>query len=272
MIKSLSTIIAGFACALCLQTTLHAESTAQAGSHALNVLVTSTSKGQPRLGKEVLLRTATRKTSEGAEDGYDVAAFYWPSLHYDARWAEFFPGGGKDGEWESIRNCKPKWEGHWQPRVPAWGYLEPDERFGMGYLEAVKDVFVTQQSGTDVDPVAVKAYRDGRPAATLRMDAQDHGIVLRYGDGPDRCDTLGARDVWVYWSKDLNRWDAKNKAVVLDGQNCNWSKKCIGLPSVIRVGDRLAIFYDAPGGSSISHMKRHVGLAWLELPLREPSQ
>ena len=26
--------------------------------------------------------------------------------------------------------------------------------------------------------------------------------------------------VWVYWSKDLNKWDAKNKAVVLDGKNC----------------------------------------------------
>ena len=41
-------------------------------------------------------------------------------------------------------------------------------------------------------------YRDGRPAATLRMDAKDHGIVLRYGDGPDQCDILGARDVWVF--------------------------------------------------------------------------
>jgi predicted GH43/DUF377 family glycosyl hydrolase len=41
-------------------------------------------------------------------------------------------------------------------------------------------------------------YRDGRPEATLRMDAEDHGIVLRYGDGPDRCDMLGARDVWVF--------------------------------------------------------------------------
>ena len=55
-------------------------------------------------------------------DTYDVAAFYWPSLHYDERWATFFPDGSQ-GEWESIRNSKPKWEGHWQPRVPTWGYL-----------------------------------------------------------------------------------------------------------------------------------------------------
>ena len=41
-------------------------------------------------------------------------------------------------------------------------------------------------------------YRDGRPAAKLRLDAVDHGVVLRHGDGPGQCDIHGARDVWVY--------------------------------------------------------------------------
>ena len=41
-------------------------------------------------------------------------------------------------------------------------------------------------------------YRDGRWAAKLRLDAVDHGVVLRHGDGPGQCDILGARDVWVY--------------------------------------------------------------------------
>jgi len=76
--------------------------------------------------------------------------------------------------------------------------------------------------------------------------------------------------IWVYWSKDLDQWDPEDKAVVLDGQNCTWSKKCIGLPSVVKAGNRLAIFYDAPGGSSTSHMKRNIGLAWLDLPLSLP--
>ena len=78
--------------------------------------------------------------------------------------------------------------------------------------------------------------------------------------------------VWVYWSKDLKRWDEKDKAVVLDGRNCTWSKKCIGLPSVIVVSKRLAMFYDAPGGDSTSHMGRDLGLAWLELPLTPPNR
>ena len=76
--------------------------------------------------------------------------------------------------------------------------------------------------------------------------------------------------VWVYWSRDLNKWKSENKAIVLDGHNCNWSVKCIGLPSVVPMGNRLALIYDAPGESSTSHMKRNIGLAWLELPLLVP--
>jgi hypothetical protein len=41
---------------------------------------------------------------------------------------------------------------------------------------------------------------------------------------------------------------------------------------VVKVGKRLAVIYDAPGGDSKSHMKRDVGLAWLELPLSPPKQ
>jgi predicted GH43/DUF377 family glycosyl hydrolase len=78
--------------------------------------------------------------------------------------------------------------------------------------------------------------------------------------------------VWVYWTKDLNKWNAKHKAVVLDGKNCTWSKKCIGLPSVLPIDGKLAVLYDAPGGESTSHMKRDIGLAWLDLPLNPPEE
>jgi predicted GH43/DUF377 family glycosyl hydrolase len=76
--------------------------------------------------------------------------------------------------------------------------------------------------------------------------------------------------IWGYWSKDLTTWDPARKAVVLDGSNCRWSKTCIGLPSVLKVGNRLAVFYDAPGGSNTGHMNRDIGLAWLDLPLVPP--
>jgi hypothetical protein len=74
----------------------------------------------------------------------------------------------------------------------------------------------------------------------------------------------------MYWSKDINKWNTEQKAIVLDSLNCSWSKGAIGMPSVIQVGNRLALFYDASEGNSIGHMKRNIGLAWLELPIRLP--
>jgi predicted GH43/DUF377 family glycosyl hydrolase len=77
--------------------------------------------------------------------------------------------------------------------------------------------------------------------------------------------------IWVYWSKDLEKWEAKNKAVVLDRRNCGWSKSIIGLPSVIKSGHRLALFYDGSENPQDKwHMKRNIGLAWLDLPLVAP--
>ena len=91
----------------------------------------------------------------------------------------------------------------------------------------------------------------------------NHIGLDKHPDGHEYTDA-----VWVYWSKVPDRWNPKNKAVVLDGANCSWSSKCIGLPSVVQVGRRLAVFYDAPGGEKTSHMRRDVGLAWLDLPLK----
>lgn len=82
--------------------------------------------------------------------------------------------------------------------------------------------------------------------------------------------------IWVYWSQDPTRWSPARKAVVLDGRNAVWSKNVIGLPSVLPVGDRLAIYYDGlgdnpPDGDRFSHMGRDVGLAWLDLPIALPA-
>jgi hypothetical protein len=76
--------------------------------------------------------------------------------------------------------------------------------------------------------------------------------------------------IWVYWTKDLNKWNPQDKAVVLDRENCKWSHRCIGLPSVIKYRNRLAVLYDAPGDKSISHMRRSIGLAFMKLPLIPP--
>ena len=75
--------------------------------------------------------------------------------------------------------------------------------------------------------------------------------------------------IWVYWSLDLNHWNPEQRAVVLDQTNCRWSKRCIGMPSVVPVGRRLALFYDS-SATHTGNMGRDIGLAWLSLPLNAP--
>ena len=52
---------------------------------------------------------------------YDVAAYIWPAYTGDEpRTRMFWPEGM--GEWETVRDAKPKFEGHQWPRLPLWGF------------------------------------------------------------------------------------------------------------------------------------------------------
>ena len=53
-----------------------------------------------------------------------------------------------------------------------------------------------------IDTVQPLKYNDNRPTCKYRMEANDVGVVMHYGDGPDSCDVRGARDLWVYRAND----------------------------------------------------------------------
>lgn len=57
-----------------------------------------------------------------AHSEYDVAAYVWPAYQPDPRWAELGIFKAGIGEWQNVKEAVPKWPGHNQPRVPAWGY------------------------------------------------------------------------------------------------------------------------------------------------------
>jgi len=62
--------------------------------------------------------------SERQNAKYEVAAYVWPSCHHDERFGNFlWPEG--NGEWEIIKKGTPRFDGHYQPKIPLWGY-EPD--------------------------------------------------------------------------------------------------------------------------------------------------
>ena len=53
---------------------------------------------------------------------YDVAAYYWPAYHPDARFKDVGVFPDQKGEWEAVYKAKPKFDGHEVPKVPLWGY------------------------------------------------------------------------------------------------------------------------------------------------------
>lgn len=52
---------------------------------------------------------------------YRVCAYVWPSCHDDSLAHHWLWADG-EGEWEVIKKGDPRFEGHYQPRQPLWGY------------------------------------------------------------------------------------------------------------------------------------------------------
>ena len=51
-----------------------------------------------------------------------VAAYYFPNYHADARNAKLHGSGWM--EWELVKRATPRFPGHVQPKIPAWGYTD----------------------------------------------------------------------------------------------------------------------------------------------------
>jgi len=55
----------------------------------------------------------------------EVAAYYFPNYHLDARNSERHGNGWT--EWDLVRAATPRFPGHQQPKVPAWGYFDESD-------------------------------------------------------------------------------------------------------------------------------------------------
>lgn len=89
------------------------------------------------------------------EEDITVACYYFPNYHTgdprnDARM-------GKDWtEWELVKSATPRFEGHSQPKVPAWGYTdEKDPKVMAQKIDAAAD------NGVDVFIFDWYHYEDG---------------------------------------------------------------------------------------------------------------
>jgi hypothetical protein len=80
------------------------------------------------------------KTSvESGDNEYYVAAYIWPSCHHDERFGDMlWPEG--TGEWEVIKKGNKRFDGHYQPRQPLWGYeLDDDPQVMEKWIDTATD-------------------------------------------------------------------------------------------------------------------------------------
>lgn len=60
----------------------------------------------------------------------EVAAYYFPNYHVDARNVKWHGSGWT--EWDLVKRAEPRFAGHAQPRVPLWGYEDESDPAAMG--------------------------------------------------------------------------------------------------------------------------------------------
>lgn len=116
----------------------------------------------------------------------DVAAFYFPGWHVDAR-NEALEGQGFT-EWELVKRAQPLYPGHYQPRVPSWGYFdESDPRW------AEKQIAAAVDHGVDVFHVDWYWYGD----RTFLEGALEQGLLQAGNIDRIRFGIMWANHAWI---------------------------------------------------------------------------
>ncbi len=73
------------------------------------------------------------------DTGLHVAAYIWPSCHHDERFGDML-WPEKTGEWEVIKKGTSRYEGHYQPKIPLWGYeMDDDPKVMEKWIDAATD-------------------------------------------------------------------------------------------------------------------------------------
>jgi hypothetical protein len=107
----------------------------------------------------------TIQEEKKTKNDYYVAAYIWPSCHDDSLGRKMlWPEG--TGEWEVIRKGNPRFEGHYQPRQPLWGYeLDNDPKVVEKWIDVATDhgvnVFVYDWYWYEEGPFLESALNDG---------------------------------------------------------------------------------------------------------------
>ena len=115
-------------------------------------------------GCSSLVNKPSQQNKQSKSDYY-VAAYIWPSCHNDSLGREkLWPEG--IGEWEVIKKGNPRFDGHYQPRQPLWGYeLDNDPKVVEKWIDSATDhginVFVFDWYWYEEGPFLESTLNDG---------------------------------------------------------------------------------------------------------------
>lgn len=80
--------------------------------------------------------------SKNSHSPYEVAVYYFPQYHPDARNSVWHGEGWT--EWDILKAARPRYPGHHQPITPAWGYFnEADPEWSAREIDLAADHGIT---------------------------------------------------------------------------------------------------------------------------------
>ena len=107
----------------------------------------------------------SEQKNDEANDKITVACYYFPNYHFGDLRNEAEKGKGWS-EWELVKNARPRFEGHQQPKTPAWGYTDESDPQAMAQkIDAAAehgiDAFIFDWYYYDDGPFLNRALDDG---------------------------------------------------------------------------------------------------------------
>jgi hypothetical protein len=130
---------------------------------------------------------------------YDVAAYIWPSYHYEPRVEHFWPE--KDGEWYTVRRGIPRFPSHDMPRIPLLGYqneADPDvirDQVELASAHGI-NVFIMDWYWYENAPCFERQLNEGLIPALERTDSTFYLMWANHD-----VDTLWNMNTDTYWDK-----------------------------------------------------------------------
>jgi hypothetical protein len=141
---------------------------------------------------------------------YTVAAYVWPSCHDEPMSREALWGEGI-GEWEIIKKAYPLFEGHYQPRIPLWGYqMDDDPKAWEKKIKAATDnglnTFIFDWYWYDGEPFLEEALNEGFLGAGNNKDMKFYIMWANHGANGKQWNRLKFEKDTILWPGTVD-WD-----------------------------------------------------------------